>query len=286
MQQAVTEVTRVTHGQPIAKLALPGFTITEASYEPGRRVPRHEHAFASWTLVLEGALEESFDSHTQYCVAGSLLAKPASAAHGNRYGPAGARCLLIELTSAEWNQGEAHDEVRQLAPAHALRAGRVHATLRRATGLALSAQARLEIEDELFAVAADSRTAVLRARRALAGRPWLRAVRDRLAAEFAQPPSMSELAASAGVHPVYLGQAFRAAFATSPGRWVRQRRVEYARHALLATDAPLGEVALRAGYSDQSHFTRRFHAATGATPAAFRAAGRLQNVQDSPRASD
>src|SRR5829696_6832012 len=268
MHEALAEIRRVTHGQSIAKLALPGFAITEASYEPERRVPRHEHAFASWTLVLEGALEESFASHTEYCVAGSLLAKPASAAHGNRYGPAGARCLLIELTSAEWDVGDARDAVCRLPPAHAFRARRVHATLRRATGLVLTAQARLEIEDELLAVAADTRASALRARRALAGRPWLRAVRDRLAAEFAQPPAMFELAAAVGVHPVYLGQAFRAAFGTSPGRWVRQRQVEYARHALLATDAPLGEVALTAGYSDQSHFTRRFHAATGTTPAA------------------
>ncbi|MGH7559893.1 MAG: helix-turn-helix domain-containing protein [Gemmatimonadales bacterium] len=37
------------------------------------------------------------------------------------------------------------------------------------------------------------------------------------------------------------------------------------------TDEPLSEIALRAGFYDQSHFTNVFHRTLGVTPAAYRA---------------
>jgi len=43
---------------------------------------------------------------------------------------------------------------------------------------------------------------------------------------------------------------------------------------LTAGDAPLAEVALRAGFADQSHFTREFRRHVGVTPAAFRRSAR------------
>jgi hypothetical protein len=87
---------RVTHGQPRAALVLDDFIVTEAVYDPNHRVPRHEHVWPSFTLVLTGAFEEVFTSHTEYCVPGSPLAKPATAGHANRYGPHGARCEFSE----------------------------------------------------------------------------------------------------------------------------------------------------------------------------------------------
>ncbi len=39
---------------------------------------------------------------------------------------------------------------------------------------------------------------------------------------------------------------------------------------LLALRAPLSTVALEAGFSDQAHFCRQFHQATGVTPGRWR----------------
>jgi len=38
------------------------------------------------------------------------------------------------------------------------------------------------------------------------------------------------------------------------------------------TELPISEIALRAGFSSQSHFTTAFRRLAGATPKAFRAA--------------
>jgi AraC family transcriptional regulator len=55
------------------------------------------------------------------------------------------------------------------------------------------------------------------------------------------------------------------------GEYVRRVRVEFARDAVVNTDAPLVEIAYRAGFADHSHFTRTFKRLTGMTPYEFRA---------------
>ncbi len=46
--------------------------------------------------------------------------------------------------------------------------------------------------------------------------------------------------------------------------------MEHASRALARSDMPLVEVALSAGFGNQSHLTRVFKRATGLTPAAYR----------------
>jgi transcriptional regulator GlxA family with amidase domain len=47
-------------------------------------------------------------------------------------------------------------------------------------------------------------------------------------------------------------------------------RVQHARGLLTTTDKPLAEIATLTGFTDQSHFTRRFRETTGLTPDAYR----------------
>jgi AraC family transcriptional regulator len=105
--------------------------------------------------------------------------------------------------------------------------------------------------------------------------PWLRRVRERLEAElFADVPA-AELARAEGVHPVSLARAFRAHFGTSPGAFVRGRRIAWAAAALTREPArPITDVALAAGFYDHSHFARVFRAQMGRSPSAYRRAAR------------
>ena len=70
-------------------------------------------------------------------------------------------------------------------------------------------------------------------------------------------PSLTELAAEAGVHPGHLARAFRQRFGLTVCQYSRSLRLEWAA-SQLAGDATLVEVALQAGFADQSHFTREF----------------------------
>ena len=87
-----------------------------------------------------------------------------------------------------------------------------------------------------------------------------------------QVGSLSELATAVGVHPVTLARGFRKAYGCSVGAYLRWLRVARAARELAETDAPLAEIALAAGFADQSHFSNVFRRETGLSPSAFRRA--------------
>jgi AraC-like DNA-binding protein len=63
----------------------------------------------------------------------------------------------------------------------------------------------------------------------------------------------------------------KAATGLPPHQYVIVRRIERARQLLQAgTNLSLAEVALRAGFSDQSQLTRHFKRIVGVTPGQFR----------------
>src|SRR5262249_49244643 len=96
---------------------------------------------------------------------------------------------------------------------------------------------------------------------------WLQQTIELLRDRFAEPLTLSTIARSAGVHPVYLASAFRHRYHCSVGEYLRRVRIEYASDKIANTNTPLVEVAFLAGFSNQSHFTRIFKRCTGMTPA-------------------
>ena len=260
----------VTHGIRGRSLHLDGFVLTQAQYPPDLALRRHDHDLPSWTYVSSGALTETFRHRDTACNAGMLLSKPASAAHANRYGPTGASCLLIEVAAPrriqERPMERAFNEVTTCA------AGPAPGWARRIMHLLSGSDPPvLLIESLLLNIAAEwTRAATTRRRPTTGNRRWLETVRDRLSAEFRTPPSIATLASSVDVHPAYLCQAFRSVFGCSPGEFVQRQRIEHARVRLIRGDAEISTIALSAGFSDQSHFTRQFHACVGLPPARFR----------------
>ncbi len=91
---------------------------------------------------------------------------------------------------------------------------------------------------------------------------------------LARPPSVGALARIAGLSPYQLDRRMKRVFGLSAGQWVLKQRLDLARRALAHSPAPIAEIALNAGYRDQSAFTRQFRRATGLTPSAFRRAQR------------
>ena len=99
----------------------------------------------------------------------------------------------------------------------------------------------------------------------------LRRVRERLADELVDPPSLDELAAMVGAGKYQLLRRFEKACGLPPHAWLQQQRAERAR-GLIRQGLPLAEVAAACGFSDQSHMTRVFVRQHGYTPGAWRRA--------------
>jgi AraC family transcriptional regulator len=103
---------------------------------------------------------------------------------------------------------------------------------------------------------------------------WLRRVTDMLQDRFAETFSLADLAATVEVCPDHLARVFRRYQGCTVGEHVRRLRVDFARRRLASSDATLVEIALAAGFTDQSHLTKTFKQHTGMTPGEFRACWR------------
>jgi AraC family transcriptional regulator len=83
-------------------------------------------------------------------------------------------------------------------------------------------------------------------------------------------PSLAQLAAVVGLNPYHFARQFKAATGLPPYQYVITRRVERAKQVLEGgTDLSLAEVALHAGFSDQSQFSHHFKRLVGVTPGRF-----------------
>ena len=90
-------------------------------------------------------------------------------------------------------------------------------------------------------------------------RAKLRAVVEYIEEHLDAGPSLEQMAAVARLSPCYFAGQFKRATGLPPHQYVIARRVERAKQLLqTGADLSLAEVALRAGFSDQSHFCQHF----------------------------
>jgi AraC family transcriptional regulator len=103
----------------------------------------------------------------------------------------------------------------------------------------------------------------------------LRAVVEHIEEHLGGAPTLEQLAAVARLSPYHFARQFKNATGLPPHQYVILRRVERAKQLLQAgTDLSLAEVALHAGFSDQSQFIRHFKRLVGVTPGRFRTPAR------------
>ena len=104
----------------------------------------------------------------------------------------------------------------------------------------------------------------------------LHAVVEYVEEHLGATPTLAQLAAVVGLNPYHFARQFKAATGLPPHQYVILRRVERTKQLLQAgTDLSLAEVALNAGFSDQSTFTRHFKRLVGVTPRQFRTPARI-----------
>jgi AraC family transcriptional regulator len=81
---------------------------------------------------------------------------------------------------------------------------------------------------------------------------------------------IKDLAASLDISSGHFCRVFKRTFGMPARIWIKHRRIELAQSLMLTTGAPLSEIALSCGMSDQSHFTRSFRNIVGETPSSWR----------------
>ncbi|WP_432571515.1 AraC family transcriptional regulator [Kineococcus sp. SYSU DK005] len=187
-----------------------------------------------------------------------------------------------DLVVADQQLGVSVDVVRAAAPA--LARSPVHDLVRDHLAGLFDATAQLAANPRLLAgqaTVALLRTLLLTAAEHSAGRGALadsleHRVRAYVDAHLGDPElSMEVVAAVHHVSVRHLCNAWaRAGHERTLTRWITERRLERSREQLLAegsASTSIAAVARRCGFSDPSHFSRRFRAAYGITPREWRA---------------
>jgi AraC family transcriptional regulator len=246
-----------------------GLTLAECEYRSGLEMPRHWHDFPHFYFVLRGACTETNERTTRLCKPWSLVFLPAGAAHSNHYHDAGTRTFDIQLDPCWLSRLREHlggldHPCSFLGGLAAQIAAGIYAEFQ-----TMDTASPLAIEGLALALLAET----TRCRAAVPDRKpprWLREARELFNSQFAEKLSLEAVAQAVDVHPTHLAREFRQRYRFTVGDYVRDLRIEEARRELSTSDAPVAEIALAAGFSDQSHFTRVFKRHTGLTPTEFR----------------
>lgn len=239
--------------------------VRQVAYEPGLRQPRHAHVETTVTLVVAGSLRETVGHAQEIARALSIVVKPGDTEHADHFGERGARTLQIGLTTGEAEVlREWEPAARQWRWTHAGPA--VPAFLRLLAFLRASPDDDALLERGVIDVLASLRGVVDDTRRDPPG--WLSRAREELD-DVGCGVRVRDVAARAGVHPVYLARQFRRFFGASVVAHLQRARVTRAADLIASSSMPLSAVAFQAGFADQSHLSRSFRAGTGLTPGAY-----------------
>jgi transcriptional regulator GlxA family with amidase domain len=98
----------------------------------------------------------------------------------------------------------------------------------------------------------------------------LRRVREYIEEHLAESIGTDALARIAGLSLGHFNRAFKQSTGDSPYQYVIRKRVAMAKELMVQTGRALADIALDAGFADQSHFSRTYVAITGETPSAYR----------------
>lgn len=250
-----------------------GLALSEVSYGAYVREPEHLHDQAHFCLCLQGSCTEIYRNRAREYRRFTGCFLPPDHLHSLEYGPIGVRWFHMNIQPEWLTKLDTYSPLR-LNPAYLhgglltdlfLRLHREHCHPDELTSLVV----------EALAVEMISEVARWRRFNDRQPPPWLLRARDFLEAHFSDAVRLAMIAEAVDMHPTHLAREFRKHFECTIGDYIRRRRVDYVRRQLEISDASLVDIALAAGFCDQSHLSRTFKRITGITPAEYRGSTRL-----------
>ncbi len=91
-----------------------------------------------------------------------------------------------------------------------------------------------------------------------------------LASDLIRPPPLQELANHANMSHTKLNRCFKKAYGATVYHWLRNYRLEQARHYLHSGECSITDIAFQCGFSSASHFAQSFKKQYVCSPAIYR----------------
>lgn len=257
------------YGDTVKSHKVAAFTLSERVYPPLFKTPTHAHQSPLFCFVVDGGYTETYGKKTRICKPSTMLFHAPDETHAEYFNNTGGRSFIVEMDSRWWKQ--IREQSKVIDTSVDFEGGMLSflsASLYKEFQ-DMSASSSMIIEGLMLTIIGEiskraTKTDVRKSPK------WLDHTKELLNARFVEALSLADIAHHVGVHPVHLAQAFHKHFNCTIGEYVRGLRIELARRQLETTDIPLCQIALTAGFADQSHFTRTFKRYTGVPPSQYR----------------
>ena len=258
------------YGKTLRQHQAGGFNLSETRYRPGSTLPRHSHESHYVCLVLNGTYKESYERKIRTCQPLMILYHPAGELHAQYFDNTAVELFRVEVNPARLRDASDADlciEGRDFRDG--LPVGLTHKLYREfrepdaVSHLAIEGLA-LEL---ITAIARDSHRYGNTSRQP---QRWLTEAHELIKSRCLEHLTLGDIAGTVGVHPVTLAREFRHHYDCTIGEMVRRERIAFACRKLLNREESLADIALAAGFHDQSHFAKVFKKLTGITPSQYR----------------
>jgi AraC family transcriptional regulator len=251
-------------GAPWRSASAGGFAVTLWFAETfGNDVLEHEHDHAHLMIVLDGRYHSRVAGADEHSL--PIIFNPPGTCHRDRFLTPGS-FMSVTVSPTQWD-AVAGEQITD---------DPVCVRSRGACGLASKLMRHVASErpkealvgeslcTELLSIAATMPSTDRR-------RPlWLDRAIEALTADLACEVCLAEIARNVGVHPCHMTRSFRAFERCTPGEYLARARLHRAARLLSEARLPLADVALAAGFADQSHFSKRFRGSYGLSPGEYR----------------
>lgn len=257
-------------GVSITEQNASGFLLTELFYEPDTKISKHWHEQANFCIATSGSCNEIYEGKYREFQALTWNFLPAGDTHSLIISRAGMRAFSIKIAPC-WLERAREYSLAIEAPVHStggtlgwllLKLYREYQNMDEASPLTVEG-----LVLEMLAEVSRSRV-----KRVESHPPrWLRQAKDFLHAHFSESLQLANIAGAVSVHPGHLAREFHRHYRCTIGEYIRRLRIEQTCREIVLSDSSLAQIALSAGFSDQSHFSRIFKRQTGMSPAEYRA---------------
>ena len=234
-------------------------------------VPLHTHESASFVLVLSGNYLSSADGAAPVSFGPTLIFNPAGTVHRDSFDLPHGRFLAVSISNQSLGVARDWTVLPGAAVAFASGAG-LDLALRLAQECALPGPANGAAMEALCWELLSTLSGVgLWPDQDRDSTPsWAGRARELLQDRSSDSLQITEMAQQLGLHPVYFARAFRRVFRCTPGEYRARCRLRDALTLMQDPSLCLSEIALSAGFFDQSHFSTSFRKHFGISPQIYR----------------
>jgi AraC family transcriptional regulator len=253
-----------------------GLRLVDGIYSAKTNVPTHAHEQAVFCIALKGACNERYAAGVRNYKALTVEFLPPNECHSLDFPFTDTRAFSIDVAT-RWLERAREFSLRLEHSVHS-HSGTLSSLMMKTYREFLETDdaAPLAIEGLMLEMLVETSR---QQSQPIEKRPprWLRQAIELLREQPFERFTITQVAATVGVHPVHLAREFRRFHHCTLGDFLRRLRIERACDRLQDSSDSLASIAVATGFSDQSHFSRIFKRVIGMTPAQYRSATRHPN---------